>query len=60
MISDVMSPKRISEVGKLFGDYAEVSLSPLKEKLGDKVTWAELKMYQAKVINEKEELNSAQ
>lgn len=58
LLSDVMSLERIAEMKELFGDYAETSLSPLKEKLGDKVTWAELKMYQAKINNDNEELSS--
>jgi hypothetical protein len=31
----------------MFDGYEGTSLSPLKEKLGNKVTWEELKLYQA-------------
>jgi uncharacterized protein YpbB len=46
-LSDVMNPKRILELEQLFDGYEGTSLSPLKEKLGSKVTWDELKLYQA-------------
>jgi uncharacterized protein YpbB len=46
-LSDVMSPKRIQELASMFDGYEGTSLSPLKEKLGNKVTWEELKLYQA-------------
>jgi hypothetical protein len=42
-----MSPKRISELATMFEGFEGTSLSPLKEKLGNKVTWEELKLYQA-------------
>jgi uncharacterized protein YpbB len=46
-LTDVMSPKRISELATMFDGFEGTSLSPLKEKLGNKVTWEELKLYQA-------------
>ena len=46
-LSDVMNPKRILELEQLFDGYEGTSLNPLKEKLGSKVTWDELKLYQA-------------
>ena len=46
-LSDVMSQKRIQELASMFDGYEGTSLSPLKEKLGNKVTWEELKLYQA-------------
>jgi uncharacterized protein YpbB len=49
-LSDVMSPKRINELGNLFEGYEGSSLTPLKEKLGNKVTWDELKLYQASTL----------
>lgn len=49
-LSDVMSEERIRELENYFEDYTENSLSPLKEKLGDKVTWEELKLYRASMI----------
>jgi len=49
-LSDVMSPKRINELANLFEGYEGSSLTPLKEKLGSKVTWDELKLYQASTL----------
>ncbi len=46
-LSEIMSAKRIGELQTYFEDYHENSLGPLKEKLGAKVTWDELKVYQA-------------
>lgn len=46
-LTDVMSLKRISELATMFEGFEGTSLSPLKEKLGNKVTWEELKLYQA-------------
>jgi hypothetical protein len=46
-LTDVMSPKRISELEQLFQGFEGSSLNPLKEKLGSKATWDELKLYQA-------------
>lgn len=47
---DVMDEKRISQLADYFGDYEGSSLTPLKEKLGNKVTWDELKLYQASTL----------
>ena len=49
-LTDVMSKERISELEDYFDDYHELSLTPLKEKLGDLVTWEELKLYRASTI----------
>ena len=49
-LSDIMDAKRISELADLFGDYQGTSLTPLKEQLGDAVTWEELKLYQASTL----------
>lgn len=46
-ITEIMDSKRISEVEDYFEDYDGVSLTPLKEKLGDKVSWSELKWVHA-------------
>lgn len=46
-LCEIMSAKRIGELQTYFEDYHENSLGPLKEKLGAKVTWDELKVYQA-------------
>lgn len=49
-LSDVMSKERIREIESYFEDYNESSLTPLKEKLGDVVSWEELKLYRASTI----------
>jgi uncharacterized protein YpbB len=49
-ITDVLSPKRINELANMFEGFEGTSLSPLKEKLGNKVTWDELKIYQASTM----------
>lgn len=49
-LSDIMDAKRIGELADLFGDYQGTSLTPLKEQLGDAVTWEELKLYQASTL----------
>jgi uncharacterized protein YpbB/GTPase SAR1 family protein len=49
-LSDVMDQKRINELADLFGDYQGSSLTPLKEQLGDAVSWEELKLYQASTL----------
>lgn len=46
-LSDVMSETRIHELASMFEGFEGSSLTPLKEKLGNKVTWDELKLYQA-------------
>jgi len=46
-ITELLEPKRISEIEDYFEGYEEMSLTPLKEKLGDRVSWSELKWVQA-------------
>ncbi len=46
-LNQVLSEERINELTDYFEGYEEESLTPLKEKLGDKVTWDELKLYRA-------------
>lgn len=46
-LSDVMEEARIREIETYFEEYEGNSLTPLKEKLGDKVSWDELKLVQA-------------
>jgi uncharacterized protein YpbB len=46
-LTDVLAPKRISELESMFEGFTGNSLGPLKEKLGSKATWDELKLYQA-------------
>lgn len=49
-LSDVISKERVAELENYFEDYTELSLTPLKEKLGDLVTWEELKLYRASTL----------
>jgi len=49
-LNQVLSEERILELKGYFEGYDEESLTPLKEKLGDKVTWDELKLYRASQI----------
>ena len=46
-LADVMPTERISELADIFEGYAELSLTPLKEKVGDAFSWDELKLYRA-------------
>lgn len=51
-LEEIMAPERISQLQDYFSELENMnqSLSALKEKLGDKVTWEELKLYQASTI----------
>lgn len=49
-LHEVMDENRISQLEDYFRNYEGASLSPLKEKLGNKVTWDELKLYQASTM----------
>jgi hypothetical protein len=46
-IKDVLSEDKIIELKEAFYGYKEESISPLKEKYGDKFTWEELRMFKA-------------
>lgn len=46
-LSEIMSSGRIAELSTYFEGYQESSLGPLKEQVGNKATWDELKVYQA-------------
>ena len=46
-LNEVMSSERISALADLFDGYTELSLTPLKEKVGDTFTWDELKLFRA-------------
>lgn len=46
-LEDVMDPKRISQLEDLIGAFEGISLGPLKEKLGDDVSYDELRLFQA-------------
>ena len=47
LISDVLPEEKIQELTKIFKDYKEESLNELKEQVGNKYTWDELKMFKA-------------
>jgi uncharacterized protein YpbB len=46
-INDVLPADKIQELTEAFYGYKEESISPLKEKYGDKFTWEELRMFKA-------------
>lgn len=46
-IEELLPISRINELKELYGDYEGVSIGPLKEKLGDKASWDELRLIQA-------------
>ena len=46
-IEDVLPEDKILELTEAFKGYKEESVSPLKEKYGDKFTWEELRMFKA-------------
>jgi hypothetical protein len=49
-LEDVMEQKRINEISDLLSDVNLTSLSKLKEQFGNKISWEELKLYQASTI----------
>ena len=49
-LSDVMEGKMRNDLSDLFDDYDGGSMSGLKEKVGNKFTWDELKLYQASLL----------
>jgi len=50
-ITDVLPDERIREIAVIFKGYNEESLTPMKEKYGEKFTWDELKFYKASLKN---------
>ncbi|MGQ7945908.1 helix-turn-helix domain-containing protein [Flavobacterium sp. WC2509] len=46
-IHEVLSEDKVQELTEAFAGYQEESVSPLKEKYGDKFTWEELRMFKA-------------
>lgn len=51
-LNEILDPKRISEIEEYFNELKDenLSLTAMKERLGEKVTWEELKWYQASTI----------
>lgn len=46
-IEEVLPEDKIQELTEAFKDYNQESITPLKEKYGDKFTWEELRMFKA-------------
>jgi hypothetical protein len=46
-INEVFAEDKVSALADAFAGYKEESVSPLKEKYGDKFTWEELRMFKA-------------
>lgn len=46
-LSMVLDTKRIKELENIFEGYTEMSLTPLKEKVGEAFSWDELKLFRA-------------
>jgi hypothetical protein len=49
-LRDVMESKKINALYDVFDDYEGGSLSDLKEQVGNKFTWDDLKLYQASLL----------
>ncbi len=49
-LSDVMESEKRNQLSDFFEEYDGGSLSPLKEQVGDKFTWDDLKLYQASLL----------
>jgi hypothetical protein len=50
MLADVMEQNRINEISDLLADVNLSSLSKVKERMGEVITWNELKLFQASTI----------
>jgi len=49
-LDEVLEHDRINELEELFSKYNGMSLTPLKEQVGEEFSWEELKLYQASLI----------
>ena len=49
-LDEVLERDRINELSDIFDEYDGMSLTPLKEKVGEDFSWEELKLYQASLI----------
>jgi len=49
-LRDVMEAKRINQLYDIFEEYDGGSLTPLKEQVGKRFTWDELKLYRASLL----------
>ena len=48
-IADILPSEKIQELAKAFDGYQEESLNALKEQVGEKFSWDELKMFKASI-----------
>ena len=48
-ISDILTQDRINLLKSVFKDYSDQSLSELKEKHGESITWDELRLFKATI-----------
>jgi len=48
-IADILPSEKIQELAKAFEGYQEESLNALKEQVGEKFSWDELKMFKASI-----------
>ena len=51
-LSEVLPKARINQLSELFDGYTELSLTPLKDRVGDEFSWDELKLYRASLEGE--------
>lgn len=49
-LKEVMESSKINQLYDIFEEFEGASLTPLKEKYGDKFTWDELKLYHASLL----------
>ena len=49
-ISDILPEDKILELTEAFKGYSEESISPLKEKYGEKFSWNEMRMFKASIL----------
>lgn len=50
ILADVLEQKRINEIDDLLSDVNLTTLTKVKDEIGDKISWDELKLYQASKI----------
>ena len=48
-IEDVLSSEKIEELNLLFANYTDEALGPLKEQVGERYSWDELRLFKAKL-----------
>ncbi|MFM7681454.1 MAG: helix-turn-helix domain-containing protein [Bacteroidota bacterium] len=50
VLADVMEQTRINEISEMLSDLNLTSLTKVKDEIGNKISWEELKLYQASTI----------